>query len=731
MKKVIISLLTISYLLISFVYLQIFSVREIESIYIKDVKIIKVNDGGNDTSTAEKLRQIERLSKSKGVNIYKVVYDELTDSNEVIVDIYATLADENKLRDKFNIKYEDSIENLLLNNEYLSSENKKIGVFNRNLNIRIKRLSESVNENIIGQYLIQTDDLQELESIKHEFIETLKFDLDDETVSGNIDKNNILNIIELKYLILIGILLISIVLAFIYYIVFRYKEFAIKKMLGYSDGKIIFKDLFKEILKMNLYTLGASSLIIMAYLYYYNKFEYVLDYLKNLSIILVVFSIILITIEVVISLNIDNIKIKNMLNNKKPITLIQTLNYITKVTFSIVLVTIIVNLSSNYNNLISQNKNLEKWKSTNEYVYFNITDKYRDSEQLIWNYNQSLRCKELFRYYNNKGGLLVRPSDYILYNQFYEEERLKNRKEYDPIDGNALEVNAEYLRQNPILDTKGNIISIEDEYGDYLIILVPEKYKEDEEELLELYKEIYQFRRFINEDIYNEHMNIEKVEHPEVKIEIIYTANGQESFLYNPLLEEENQNSITDAIHIVINSENIGGDNYTSYISGNHFFAKVDGSVEGDAYSKVYDAIKELNMEKDISNAYTLYSNVDSYVINLENEIKEYIISMIITLFLEILLTIYMIINYIQRNKYINAIRKINGYSYIKRHNKLILLIVGTWLAILILGYILGMFSFIEILKVITPLALLEILIMYLVLKKIENNEILSVLKIK
>ena len=104
---------------------------------------------------------------------------------------------------------------------------------------------------------------------------------------------------------------------------------------------------------------------------------------------------------------------------------------------------------------------------------------------------------------------------------------------------------------------------------------------------------------------------------------------------------------------------------------------------------------------------------------------------MVITLLLEILLTIYMIINYIQRNKYINAIRKINGYSYIKRHNKLILLIVGTWLAILIGGYILGMFSFIEILKVITPLALLEILIMYLVLKKIENNEILSVLKIK
>ena len=622
MKKVIISLLTISYLVISFVYLQVFSVRELESIYIEGVKAINVNEGGTDVSTVEKLKQIEKLSKSKGINIYKVIYDELTDSNEIIVDIYTALADENKLRDKFKIKYEDSIENLFLNNGYLSSENKEIGVFNRNLNIRIKSLSEAINENIIGQYLIQTDDLRELESIKQEFTEILNLGLADEIVSSNIDKNNILSIVELKYLILIAILLISILLAFIYYIVFRYKEFAIKKMFGHSDGKIIFKDVFKEILTMHLYTLVASGLIVMLYLYYYNKFKYVVGYLKNLSIVLLVFSIILIVVEMVISLNIDNIKIKNMLNNKKPITLIQSLNYITKVTFSIVLVAIMVNLISNYNNLISQNKNLEKWKSTNEYVYFNMTDKYRDSEELIWNYNQSLRCRELFKYYNNKGGLLVSPSNYFSYNNFYGKESLNTRKEYDPIDGIALEVNAEYLRQNPIRDTNGNIISIEDEYGDYLIILVPEKYKEDEENLLQLYKEIYQFRRFVNEDIYNEYMNIEKVDHPEIKIKIIYTENGQESFLYNPLLEEENQNSIIDSVHIVINSENIGGDSYTKYVSSNEFFAKIDGSVEGDAYSKVYEVIKELDMEKDILSAYTLYSNVDSYIIKVEMKLK-------------------------------------------------------------------------------------------------------------
>lgn len=136
-------------------------------------------------------------------------------------------------------------------------------------------------------------------------------------------------------------------------------------------------------------------------------------------------------------------------------------------------------------------------------------------------------------------------------------------------------------------------------------------------------------------------------------------------------------------------------------------------------------------MEKDILSANTLYSEVDSYIYKLENTINEYIISMIIILILEILLSIYMIINYIQRNKYINAIKKINGYSYIRRHNKFILLIVGTWIGILIGGYILGVSSILEALKIIISLAILEILIMYVVLKKIESNEILSVLKTK
>lgn len=730
MKKAITVLLTLSYLVISFIYLQIYKVDELESIYPSDVESIHVIDWSKETENEEKLTQIQNLSEEENINIYKLVYNQPTNSKKIIIDIYTTLVDENKLKEKFNINYNDTIKNLFLNGKYLSSKNDEIKVFNKNLEVRIKNLVEAKNENIIGEYLIQTNDRNKVKSIENKFVEKLGFYLQDD-FRKNIENNSLLNNIDIKYIILLSILIVSILMAFLYYIVFRYKEFAVKKMLGYSDGKIIFKELLKEAFIMHCETLAGASLIFIIYLYFYNNLKCAINFFEDLIIILIMFTTILLIIETIIFLNIDNVKINNMLKNKKPIKTIQTLNYITKITFSIVLIIIVVNLINNFRNLMNENKNLDKWKTTNEYVYLLISNKYKDTEKIVWEYNLGKKSNKLFKEYNDKGGLLIRPSDYILYGKFFESEELKNRKEYHPTKGNSLQVNSEYLRKNPIYDLNDNQISIDDEYGDYLIILVPEKYKNVEEDLLQEYKEWYQFKKFIDEDIYNEYMNIQAEEHPEVKIEIIYTKNGQESFLYDPLLEVENQNSVIDAIHIIINSENIGGDSFLNYVSSQRFFLKVDGSVEGDAYSKISNTIEKLNMEKIISNAYTLYSSVDSYVYKLQNEIKSYIISMIIVLALEILITIYIVINYIQRNNYINAIKKINGYSYIRRHGKFILLIITMWTLILIFGYILKIIPLLSIFEIIIPIILLELLIVYLVLKKVEDDEILSVLKLK
>ena len=101
MKKIIIGILTISYLLVSFIYLQVYSTKELEAVYTSNVKSIRIDEFENSIDNENLLNEIDKLSKDIGINIYKVVYNQLTDSEDMIITVYTALADENKLKDKF------------------------------------------------------------------------------------------------------------------------------------------------------------------------------------------------------------------------------------------------------------------------------------------------------------------------------------------------------------------------------------------------------------------------------------------------------------------------------------------------------------------------------------------------------------------------------------------------------------------------------------------------------
>ena len=102
MKKIIIGILTISYLLVSFIYLQVYSTKELEAVYTSNVKSIRIDEFENSIDNENLLNEIDKLSKDIGINIYKVVYNQLTDSEDMIITVYICfLADENKLKINF------------------------------------------------------------------------------------------------------------------------------------------------------------------------------------------------------------------------------------------------------------------------------------------------------------------------------------------------------------------------------------------------------------------------------------------------------------------------------------------------------------------------------------------------------------------------------------------------------------------------------------------------------
>ncbi|HDR7862239.1 TPA: hypothetical protein QCY32_005654, partial [Bacillus toyonensis] len=296
-----------------------------------------------------------------------------------------------------------------------------------------------------------------------------------------------------------------------------------------------------------------------------------------------------------------------------------------------------------YQDLTVQNSNQEQWDTTKNYSFYEYQSNII-GDRTNWEYETGIKSKKLFGITNQKGALLIKPSDGITYKKQLEYNNSLNNtigdvKEYDPHGGNTLQVNSNYLHDNPVYDLNGKKINIDADYGDYLVILVPNKYRSNEADILKMYKEWYQFTRFIDEDKHKESIG-EKIEpHKQVEIKLTYIQDNQKHFLYNPMLEVKNQNYSNGAILIVVNSENMGGDSYLSYLTGRYFFPKVDNPSQ--PYKELKEDIKIAGLQDIILTTPSLYSIVDDYLFKLKSELQFTLLFVILLLSIEIIITCF------------------------------------------------------------------------------------------
>ncbi|MEM5609123.1 hypothetical protein AAHH71_29785 [Bacillus toyonensis] len=172
-----------------------------------------------------------------------------------------------------------------------------------------------------------------------------------------------------------------------------------------------------------------------------------------------IFSGISILVSLLPSLMIYHIKILELLKNKKPLKLVQFLNYSSKFIFSIFLIIFSFNLINYYQDLTVQNSNQEQWDTTKNYSFYEYQSNII-GDRTNWEYETGIKSKKLFGITNQKGALLIKPSDGITYKKQLEYNNSLNNtigdvKEYDPHGGNTLQVNSNYLHDNPVYDLNG------------------------------------------------------------------------------------------------------------------------------------------------------------------------------------------------------------------------------------------------------------------------------------
>lgn len=346
-----------------------------------------------------------------------------------------------------------------------------------------------------------------------------------------------------------------------------------------------------------------------------------------------------------------------MLKNKKPLTGIIVLNYIAKIVCLISMMFFIVQVINNTENIKGIfNKNYSNWEVLDDFAVIPSSNipiaAYNDS-------NYSEVQQKLYKEFNEKGGIFAH------FNEFspaVRSIRLEETNYYYERDN--VFVNPNYLSQYKIYDSENNEVVISDNDEDQ-IILVPDKYKYDEKNILELAKS------FKSQQFFAKGEN--------QKTKIIWTKSNQKVFTASVDINPDDGNEIIDPIIYILTENNASVSDYSYLLSvmGNLFKFKADKNK--DAESTIREVFAKYGIEDYIGTITPVNEQVASSITNVKDNIKNSIIFMSLLIGVLIVIIIQNSINYFDKYKQKLAIKKLTGYKTIDKHKNYLIGIIICW----------------------------------------------------
>ena len=598
------------------------------------------------------------------------------------------------------LKWGKRLENSDEKDKFLSNENTEdpnqigqIGLFFNDVILEIRPLSAMENHILGTDYLLQTDD----NSKSKAFAETIERDSPLEAVandSGNMAVMDINISIFLGKIVLLFCLYVLIIIAFLYYIVFRYKEFGIRKMFGDRNRDLIHRILGQECMPIISKSIIISFVVSFVYLCFYNR----LSRFGIFLIVWIVAQLILIAILLIsfwiLSQSVRSTKISLAIKDKKPVKFIKFLNYITKVLFATVAVMMFAIALQNLGTLIKQNSNFKKWEETKDYAVLGFTADDSTETDFVKGYLLSGKLHEFWKMMNNQGAMLMSPGSYYTTPFRSDYERDPDYEKY------RVDINNNYLKLNPIYDLNGEKVDVTDEETTNMTLLVPEKYREFEEQIYNYCSRRHTFlynygavryAKEMGEDVpYDPGIEDELLKHHELMMpNIIYVKNDQSYFTYDPNIAKDWNNEIHDPIAWVINNSNMGaagflsGTIYSTSISNGTFRPKIEDYE--DPMKSLEDAIIESDLQHNIVFVQSLYSTVDKYIYDTRNLILLELSMMILAFIIIVIIIMFTTLNYLEENKLLNSVKRIHGFSFVKRHFMYLLHPIIFWSIIFLL----------------------------------------------
>lgn len=600
--------------------------------------------------------------------------------------------------------YEDEMESVNYISTTKIEDDSQIGRilgYGKNTNFMIKPLHSTLNAEVLlnGNFTLIMEDESKLQDVIREF---------NKFVDVNVDENDTSLLTNSRFPFEIIILLEYILLAIfiLYEIVSSYNAIAIKKLNGYSSI-----DIWREYIKgVLLFQFVVSIIVCIVSLILFfgeineNSSLFILELTKTFGYQLVI-SFFVISLPF---LYLKNIKLIDLLKKMNMDDYVYVFNLIFKTILSLIVIILISNsVVSFQTSFVKYKGGYERWKTTKQYYIIpnvaNITPEYLFSKEFID------KQGDLYKLLNPDGAILA---DFSSFLGTYDEYTYKNDYE------RAVTVNPNYLIENDIYDTNGDKVVIDESEEDY-IILLNEKYKKRENEILEYFyyvKEGYS-KKIDNQDI-----------------KLIWVKDNQKLFTYNIEINPEKNNMVDLDMVRVLTVENGDYIDYDIIIGYQGDPMKINIGDNTDVYDYLMPKTDAVGLSKYFERAYSVYDVVNEEIENSKTIFSYQLLGMI-TLSVCISMSIYQNIYLFIRNNAKNIFTKtINGHSFFSKYYKYYVQQVISWSFVLGILMLFGRIKSLEmfgenILLCTISICALEFFVSFVCFFILEKKSISNVLK--
>lgn len=472
-------------------------------------------------------------------------------------------------------------------------------------------------------------------------------------------------IISVFYLINIIIL----VMIFLYNLSTK-KLSEIYDLWGYTKWQI-FIEIHLEVFKTSLICSLSYNLSLFIFGFLLKIKEY-LNYYFIISLVTNLLLFIFMFLASYIIFNLSFIKI-NMKSFRKRYKHTKYSAYLLKILSIFLLVVLLGNFFSINNEIDTQLKNVEQWENTKN-LYALQRNALSSQVDLAKDDENNLKISKVYQQLVNFGNTFIIDSRNFMripnldndndndYKFSYIED-LRDIGDVFSHYGNGILVDHNYLQRKPIYShNDGKNVKNKIIFDDKVLnLLVPEKYKENENIIKENYLDWFYFQKVEVANMYKK----EKGEKPsdgkieDLNINLIYIKSDNKYFTYNIDTGDQYDNKILDPIMYL----------YTGNIDNSVLASTVGSSLlfESDNYkeaSKKIGEVTEKNKAPFLNSFTSVYEQKGQEIDRLKERKNSFVINMLTTFIIVSIVTIYIIYMYYESNMVQIAVQSLFGYGF-------------------------------------------------------------------